>query len=204
MGNRLPDGPVVTPASSRIIAAAGVLAALCLLALTVIVVRQNLQLKDEVQQVRNARVSQLQITIGTKVTEFNAFGRDGAVISLTYGHDSRPTLLMVFSTTCGFCDINWPQWEGLRSKYDNNSVRLVWLNLGSSMSSSLLQSRHLESALLLNGPDPSAVVTYDFRLTPQTLVIDESAVVRGVWSGVLDATQLNEIAERISEVRAGT
>jgi len=41
--------------------------------------------------------------------------------------------------------------------------------------------------------DPKALVRYQFRLTPQTILVDAGGKVEKVWSGVLDESNVAEI-----------
>jgi len=74
--------------------------------LNVALVVQNRALKAEVA-VPRALLPQ----IGTKIGKLDGVGLTGSRIELPFGGDNRKTLLFVFSTTCHFCDLNWPAWR---------------------------------------------------------------------------------------------
>jgi len=49
--------------------------------------------------------------------------------------------------------------------------------------------------------DPKALVRYQFRLTPQTILVDAGGRVEKVWSGVLDASSVAEIERMAGKLK---
>jgi len=122
--------------------------------------------------------------VGTVVPSFDGVALDGTPLHVDSRGDSRPTLLLIFSSTCPICEVNWPYWEHLAQSIDRNRYRVVYVNLSESLPASYLQKHYFApEAVVFAKLDPKAVVAYSFSVTPVVAVIGPDGVIQRLWIG---------------------
>jgi peroxiredoxin len=160
-----------------------------LLAANLALVLQNRQLKSQLAQPPPA----YEAAPGTQVPELAGHDPDGKPLSIAYGADQRKVLIFVFSPTCGFCAENWPKWWRIFPALDRTAVRPVSVDVSSSVTRDFIAQHQMTDMPVVAQADPKALVRYQFRLTPQTILVDAGGRVEKVWSGVLDESNVAEI-----------
>ncbi|HEY6252813.1 MAG TPA: redoxin domain-containing protein [Candidatus Angelobacter sp.] len=163
-----------------------------LLGINIALLRQNRQLKEQVSLPPPA----LEVPAGMSVPDLKGFDLSGKPIELAYGKDPRKVLVLVFSPTCGFCTQNWPRWWDLMSALNRDAVRPVAVDVTSSTTAVFVAEHRLDNIAVMNQVDPTDRIHYRFQLTPQTILIDPTGKVEKVWSGVLNATAVEELKQR--------
>jgi peroxiredoxin len=163
---------------------------LLLLLMDVALIRQNQNLKAELSRPSAA----MQLQAGTVVPPLEGYGASGEKLLFDYGHDPRKTVLFVFSPTCSFCEENWPRWRQITAALNTESVRPLAVDVSSGATRGFADGHGLANMPLLIKIEPGSLVSYRFRLTPQTILIDPQGKVEKIWSGVLTADQLKEIS----------
>jgi peroxiredoxin len=160
-----------------------------LLAANIALIRQNRQLRAQLVQ----PPASFEAAPGAQVPDLAGHDLDGKPISIAYGQDQRKVLIFVFSPTCGFCAENWPKWWQIFPALDRTAVRPVSVDVSSSVTREFIAQHQLTDMPVVAQADPKALVRYQFRLTPQTILVDAGGRVEKVWSGVLDASNVAEI-----------
>ncbi len=150
----------------------------------VLSVALNLALALQLREARNNIVklkSEMNLRVGEKLPDIEARNVNGIADSYSYSADPRPTILYVFSPTCGWCTKNS---ENMRYLYHQKSLQFRFVGISTS-------SKNLKDYLLkqnLDYPvftDLSADTVMKLKIggTPQTIVVSEEGTVIKNWVG---------------------
>jgi peroxiredoxin/uncharacterized membrane protein YphA (DoxX/SURF4 family) len=131
---------------------------------------------------------------------FKALGLEGQEVAITYHGESAKTLLLIFSTSCGACERNLPNWSEIVSKMQGGSCRVMGISLD--------PLNNTKNYVLKSGIHYPVFVpvdiefsrNYKLHLTPQTVLIDNQGRVEQVWIGVLESSQKDEILIKLADV----
>lgn len=144
---------------------------LLLVAVCTLAFRQNLRLRREL----GTYAALLMPAKGTVLPDL--VGRDlkGALQTIRYGEDSRPTLVYTFSRGCPACQENWRAMRTLQA-FAPSSLRIIYLDTsGDTFPPGYLTDNGIaQSALLTQLASPIVAAAYDARAVPQTLLIDSN------------------------------
>ena len=181
-----------------VLATAFVLVALGLVATQIVVIRQNRQLKQQLNAAIARANRSMEAPVGTTLRPLHGIDLDGNTKTIEYGRDRRRTLLLVFTPTCPWCAKNWPNWAAIVKSVDPAGVRIVAVDLSSTVTKEFALEHELPVESVLYRPEPKDVRDYKLTLTPQTLLIDRNGVVEKVWTGLFDSEQQPEITSALS------
>lgn len=167
--------------------------AVALIGLNAALVRQDRRLAATAK----AYEGQMHLKIGDTVSPLSGISPTGGAVRVTYGPTEPQTLLLVFARSCGACVMNWPAWQSVMNQIDPKRTRLVGVSLDNDgLSGEYLQQAGMTTRTsLILAPDITSVVGYRFRYTPQTILIGSDSKVEGIWSGVLNVRQIQEIKQ---------
>ncbi len=144
----------------------------------------NVLLMWRVQSLRN-RVEYLTqdrlLAVNSSVSAISARDLDGKPFVLDYSKNAKPTLLYIFSPTCGWCRRNLRNLgELLRTtseKYTAVGVSLTRDGLGEYVAANSLPMQVIADI------PPSTVMDYRLGGTPQTIVVSREGRVLKNWRG---------------------
>lgn len=163
--------------------------ALAILGLNVALILQNSTLKREM-----AAPPALLPQVGTRVAQLEGVSLDGSKLRISFGDQGNETLLFVFSTHCGVCNLNWPQWQSIAQSLEaRRLVRLVYANIESPLDLGYAKQYRIEGATVFAQLDPRYEVVLNLRVTPLTILLAGSGEVLHVWPGLLDTNDLSEL-----------
>lgn len=165
-----------------------VILSVVMLSLNVALAVQNRRLKAEVA-VPQALLPQS----GKKVQKLEGVGLDGSRMNLQFDVDRRKTLLFIFSTTCGICDINWPAWKSIQRTTNVRQYRLVYANIRSSLPAIYLSKHDVYGEVIFADLDPRSIVTLNLTLTPLTVLLGSDGTIENVWPGLLEGDELTRV-----------
>lgn len=165
---------------------------LLLLAANIALIHQNRELKSRL----SLAPPSLEAAAGTQMPDMHGFDVAGKPIEVDYGKDPRKVLVLVFSPTCPYCDVNWPKWQQVISSLDRSAIRPVAVDVTSTASATFISQHSLADLPVLLKVDPGATVNYRFQLTPQTLLIDRAGKVEKVWTGILNDSAIADLTQR--------
>jgi hypothetical protein len=178
----------------RLILAVSVLLVLAVLVLNVALILQNRKLK----QAASAPPQGLVPTVGSMVKRLEGTRLNGSHFAVPFDHDSAPTLLLVFSVNCHFCDLNWSRWTSLAQSLQGRRVRIVYVNHNSPLTTDYLQLHGVFEGQVYNQLDPKYEVALNLRVTPLTVLLDANGRVENVWAGVLDEADFSHLQSAIA------
>ncbi len=126
-------------------------------------------------------------------------GVDLAGHPLTLPNTNKRTLLLVFSTSCEYCEANWPNWRRLiREKPGGLDVALI--DVSSTVNSGYLARHGVLGYPVMRATEPQTVVLYRLGPTPQTVLIEPGGVIGGVWTGGLRGRGMKEVEAGIRAI----
>jgi len=140
-----------------------------------------------------------EVQVGTLVPALRVMDDAGHPTSITYGKDSRDTLIFVFSPRCGWCRDNWPKWHSIVREIRSERTRVFALNLLDGLTAEYLARLEPKGLSIVHDPDADSVRRYRLGLTPQTLLVGSDGRVRHVWSGSLTHEQITEVKQTLLE-----
>jgi hypothetical protein len=139
---------------------------------------------------------------GTKVDRIDGLSLDGAPMQVGFGNDHRKTMLYVFSTTCGVCRVNWPNWNALNQTIDNKSFKLMYANINSEISKEYLDSHGLSADKVFAQLDPRSKAAPNLQVTPLTIMLGDDGTIERYWAGALQKEDISEIEKLMSGSRS--
>lgn len=114
--------------------------------------------------------------------------------------NSPNQLLFVFTTTCPFCKKNLDNWKKLSEIAKEKNIAVVGIALDLPDSTAKYMSANKIDFNVLFPADVNAYrQKYKLLGVPKTILRDSSGVVRGVWTGLLNGQQVEEVASAISD-----
>ncbi|MGH9732094.1 MAG: hypothetical protein ACRD4A_10360 [Candidatus Acidiferrales bacterium] len=140
--------------------------ALGILGLNVALALQNRTLKEEI-----AAPPAMLPSVGAKVRQLQGVALDGSKIQVLFTGQGKRTLLFVFSTECGVCDLNWPQWDAIARSVQSKQYRLVYANIQSALTNQYVQQYGIKDALVFARLDPRSEVALNLRLQRHVLIV---------------------------------
>ncbi len=144
-----------------------------------------------------APASSLGIPPGTALSSLPMKALDGSPSNLSFS-DGRPTVLYVMSPGCAWCLANQETINQLASKA-RGSAQFIGLSLSSRGIGRFL-SEHPATFSFYTVPESEDLFGLAFRVTPQTILLDEGGRVRRAWVGRLDAKAGELILRQISNL----
>jgi peroxiredoxin len=122
---------------------------------------------------------------------------NGESLTVSYGNDTRKTVLLVFSPGCDFCSQNMPNWHKIMRSLDPSAYRVVALSTRSDGSRQYLETYGLNAIPAITELDPKDRVSYELNITPETILIDSAGKVEAVWAGVFGEAERQQIKEML-------
>lgn len=158
-----------------------------------LLIRQNVNLKKQV----GAAPKSMQPVLGSNVPALEGVDPTGNRITLSYGQDARPTLLLVFSTKCGACTVNWHTWDSVVHAVDKTKFRVVYVDVFSPLTGEYVREYGISNSIVFAETDPKSIVAYNLQLTPETLLVSPQAKIENVWLGVLEGEELASLEKAL-------
>ena len=135
---------------------------------------------------------------GARVDKIAGLSLNGTPMQVGFGGDHRRTLLYVFSTTCGVCKVNWPNWQAINKTADTRSFRLMYANINSEMSKNYLDSHGLPADKVFAQLDSRSRAALNLQVTPLTIMLGDDGTIERYWAGALQQEDLSEIQKLMS------
>jgi hypothetical protein len=121
---------------------------------------------------------------GAAVPPLEGLDLAGSPVHLDYATETRPTVLLVFSTECTLCDANWTYWQATTSRIDPKKFRLAYVNTSGVVPSTYpLNHPFADGAPVIAGLDPATASAYNTRVSPLVILVSPDGVIRKVWPG---------------------
>ncbi len=159
-----------------------------LLAISVVLVRQNHALREQL----TPRDSHIQV--GQVVGPVEVANLDGEARVLAWDDAERDRLLLVFTTTCPACAQNQGVWQALHRQLGDR-LEVIGVSLDDPDLTRVYREAHeLEFDVVTAADREGFLADYEISSVPLTLRISPDGRVRGAWSGGLSDDQMSEVA----------
>lgn len=111
----------------------------------------------------------------------------------------RPTLVLVFRSTCPACERNLPAWQAL-ARRTGDGARLLAVPMEEAEPGLAFARRHLPSAVPARPLEPDAFIRdLQLRAVPTTLFVDGEGRLQLRLSGRLASSDLERLAALVRE-----
>jgi hypothetical protein len=152
----------------------------------VLLLRQNLQLRNLLKQFQPDRLS-----AGDKLEPFSALGLHGENIAINFASDGPRRVLLFLSSDCPYCREQFGYWKRIIDVAPLRGFQVVAVAMNSEDRSKLAEylnsmgcpteSKRFTVALI-----PEEVRRkYKLSITPTTLVVSSDGKADAVWTGIL-------------------
>jgi peroxiredoxin len=136
---------------------------------------QGLELEMDKLSARGA------LAIGTVVPEIKAKDMEGHSTVIRFSDSAKPTVLYVFSPTCGYCVQNSEALNNLTAGISGR-YRVVGLSLVSDGASRFVADHGIGFPVYIQ-PESATLVDLRLGVTPETIVISPEGKVLEDWRG---------------------
>jgi peroxiredoxin len=138
-----------------------------------------------------ARISEHQLSVGTIVPPLTANRLDGQKDAISYRDTTQPTVLYIFTPSCGWCARNMENLKTLLDK-DGGQYRFIGLSLSADTLPEYVAKNELRLPVY-SDLSPEALKTYKLGSTPQTIVISPEGKVLQDWVGAYVGDQKSQV-----------
>ena len=113
------------------------------------------------------------------------------------------TILLILSTTCPFCRVNVPIWNGIHRSL-GDQVRFVALSLDDlEKTQRFAESARAEFPLFVVEDSPALIAVLGLHAVPQTLALDAGGTILQVWGGGLNEDHAANILQSLEDLVPG-
>lgn len=185
MSDTVPSAPRVFLAPQRFV----------MLGLLVVSVGLNFVLSLQLKRARNA-LQPPPFLSGHRAPVLKLSSDTGKEVVLDYGKGSLPTVLYWLSPSCGWCDINFANFEALASQAPGR-YRFLAISVASPGQLAKYRERHKTSVPLYTINARSAGL-YRFAGTPGSLLVSGEGDFIKRWIGAYTPDMLDDIEKTLS------
>ncbi|WP_158819369.1 redoxin family protein [Granulicella sp. S156] len=166
------------------------------IAVNVLLAHQVLKLRADIQNIQSQPSSSLPSIAGTRILAMDALSLDDQPehISFVDGSQSgKAKVLYIYSPTCGWCARNL---GNITKLFDlkHNQFDFIGVSLSGEGLKAYIKSAGFPLQSVYQ-PSTGAVSALHLDSTPETIVIDQSGVVRKVWVGAYTEDKCHEVEE---------
>jgi len=169
---------------------------ICSVGVNLLLARKTQKLQSTLDTIESGK----KLVPGSGVPALQATSLSGTPVNLSYSETSSPTVIYVFSTSCGWCDRNLENIKFLAASR-KDSYRFIGLSIDRDVS----QLGDYVTKVKLPFPiyhSPSPLMWNDYKLggTPMTIVISTEGKVLDDWSGAY-AQSIRENVESFFKIK---
>lgn len=153
----------------------------------------NILLVLKVKELR-ATISDLKTeqstVVGARLPPLTAQDISGQSVTIRFDEIDRPTLLYVFTPSCGWCKRNEQNIQSLVSQ-TGESLRIIGVSLSQDGLVEYVGQRF--PPVMVVKPDARTITTYKLSGTPTTILVSSQGVVLRVWKGAYNDSIQREL-----------
>lgn len=161
-----------------------------------LLVRQNHEKTTYIERLKGQIYGTRVFGQGDTISSFTGERYDGHRMVVDPRNVGTKQLLFVYTTTCGACQGNMPNWEKLFSEIAMKKLSILGL-----CADSVSEMNRFCIANAVTFPTISiwedSTFRRGFQLFPQTILLDSIGTVLKVWPGTLSRDKINDIVSRI-------
>lgn len=138
---------------------------------------------------------------GEVVAPFQATDFKGETTKIAYNGVVDKTLLLIFSTSCGACELNLPNRPEIASQLIGDHRRIVGISLNPlAKTKEYVLKNNIKYPVFVSS-DTSFIKSYKLFAVPQTILIDGLGRIENIWTGVLDSLHVREVLDKFCSGR---
>lgn len=145
----------------------------------------------EVHSLRVALEHAQSLTVGTRLTSLAVTDDHNKSVTLNFDGADRPTVIYVFSPTCGWCAKNLNNVKALY-RLRSSDYAFVGLSLSPRGLSEYVRQADLKMPIY-SGISQNDLRRFHLGSTPQTIVISKDGVVMQSWEGAYQGSIYAEV-----------
>jgi len=133
------------------------------------------------------------VEIGASVPDIEARTPDGKEITYSFATAKRPTVLYIFSPSCGWCKKNQ---DNLKVLYETKSSDFQFVGISTSNTNvqEYIEGQNWKFPVFTQ-PSVAVASAYKIGGTPQTFVVSEDGKVMKNWKGAYSARIQKEVED---------
>lgn len=151
-------------------------------------VRTTLYNRELVKQVAGYQRT-VELPVGAHVPSITGLDQYGKSVVMNSATEDKPVLVVVFSASCAVCDETWPSWQGLIAAHQGRNGKVMPIDITALSREDFRTAHGIANIPVLMKISPESMLSYRFRFTPQTLVLQGDSIVAG-WTGALSKAQV--------------
>lgn len=157
------------------------------------------QLRARLATLLAAERARVESAVGTSIPTFTAYGLDSAQLPVVFERtaEAQRTLFFVYSPECRICDVNWPQWNRVRTAAESPGTRQLFIDLSATSSAPYLTRYGITSTHLITHVPAAVAGRLRLGVTPQLILTNQQGEVTGVWTGTLTELDVEEVIRRL-------
>lgn len=140
---------------------------------------------------------QISIAAGDTIPDTPVVGLAGETATLSE-LVSRGGVIAFLTTTCPYCKEMLPVWAQLSDQYAERGVPFVGVMLDTAEATAQYVTEESVEFPMWALTD-EATADLEVAIVPYTMLVEEGAVVRNTWSGVLDSTETAMLAAALDD-----
>jgi len=167
------------------------LAGLAVIAINVVLLRQNLSLRQTLAP---------QITPGTRLENLSGVALDGRLQQLALPSGDSRLVIITFSPSCPACQANQEGWMQLASTLEQQGIRTLWVSRDPVDETKTYCVKHgMRLSNTLADPPYGTYLQLGLARVPNIVVVRGDSTVEKVWVGRLDQAGWDSIFTYFSE-----
>lgn len=149
------------------------------------------QVKNDFKVIHDMKAAK-RLGVGTKVPNIAGKSPDGKPIEINFATLGKPTILYVFTPTCGWCKRNFNNMMALHRNVEGRYA-FVGVSLTSADVAKYVKQQAIDYQVVDEIPD-SVKDSYKLGGTPTTIVVSPDNKVLKIWFGAYDGQLLTEVS----------
>jgi hypothetical protein len=163
------------------------------------------QLRARVATLVAAEHARVESPVGTAIPAFTAYALDGTPLPVVFDRtaERERTLFFVYSPECRVCDVNWPQWNRVRTAAKSAGARQLFIDLWATSSAPYLARYEITSTQVITHVPAAVAARLRLSVTPQLILTNQKGEVTAVWTGALTELDVQEVIRQLGNPDLG-
>jgi hypothetical protein len=159
------------------------------------------QLRARVATLVAAEHARVESPVGTAIPTFTAYALDGTQLPVVFDRtaEAQRTLFFVYSPECRICDVNWPQWNRVRTVAESAGTRQLFIDLWATSTAPYLTRYGITSTQVITHVPAAVAGRLRLGVTPQLILTNQQGEVTAVWTGMLTELDIEEVIRRLGD-----
>lgn len=171
--------------------------ALAVVVTNILLIRQNLALREELQAVQASPA----LKPGDRIAPFSAPSLGGELLQVDFNGSVRHRVFLHLSSACPYTDVQFPYWCRMIESADLKRFEIVGMvDEGEDpfQVSAYLQSQACDVSFPVIRFDRGLAQELQLSISPSTLIVDPKGMVEKSWSGMWHRDEVQEAIQMVT------